>query len=81
MTGKSQYGRRRGAPRFMKPPMWCLTRPVKRAGLKSWAIELARRAGMKVALARKLAVILQRMWIDGTAFDARQAASTVVAAA
>jgi len=28
----------------------------------------------KVALARKLAVILHRMWIDGTAFDARKAA-------
>ena len=57
-----------------------LTRPVKGAGLKSWAMKLARRAGMKkakVALARKLAVILHRMWVDGTAFDARQAASTV----
>ena len=43
-------------------------------------MKLARRAGMKkakVALARKLAVILHRMWIDGTAFDARKAAFTV----
>ena len=38
-----------------------LTRPVKGSALKSWAMRLARRAGMKkakVALARKLAVIL-----------------------
>jgi transposase len=56
-----------------------LTHPVKGSGLKSWAMRLARRAGMKkakVALARKLAVILHRMWVDGTDFDfARGAAS------
>jgi transposase len=54
-----------------------LTRPVKGSGLNSWAMKLARRAGKKkakVALARKLAVILHRMWIDGTPFDARKAA-------
>ena len=48
-----------------------LVRPVKGSGLKSWAMRLARRAGMKkakVALARKLAVILHRMWVDGTSF-------------
>jgi transposase len=48
-----------------------LTRPVKGSGLKSWATRLARRAGMqkaKVALARKLAVVLHRMWTDGTRF-------------
>jgi transposase len=48
-----------------------LTRPVKGSALKSWALRLARRAGMKkakVALARKLAVILHRMWIDGSDF-------------
>ena len=41
-----------------------LTRPIKGGGLKSWAMKLAKRAGMKkakVALARKLAVILHRM--------------------
>jgi len=61
-----------------------LTRPVKGAGLKSWAMKLARRAGMKkakVALARRLAVILHPMWVDGTPFDANKAAFTVVAAA
>ena len=52
--------------------------------LKSWAMKLARRAGMKkakVALARKLAVILHRMWVNGAAFDAGRASSTVSAAA
>ena len=46
-----------------------LTRPVKGHHLKSWAAKLAKRAGMKkakVALARRLAVILHRMWINNT---------------
>jgi len=46
--------------------------PVRGGSLKSWAARLARRAGMrkaKVALARRLAVILHRMWINGTRFD------------
>ena len=61
-----------------------MTRPVKGASLKSWAMKLARRAGMKKAkgaLARRLAVILHRMWVDGTPLDANKAAFTVVAAA
>jgi transposase len=48
-----------------------LTRPIKGGGLKSWAMKLAKRAGMKkakVALARKLAVVLHRMWVDGASF-------------
>lgn len=48
-----------------------LVRPVKASHLKSWAMKLARRAGMKkakVALARKLAVILHRMLVNGTSF-------------
>jgi len=49
-----------------------LTRPVRGSWLKSWAAKLAQRAGMKkakVALARKLAVILHRMWLDGVCFS------------
>jgi transposase len=49
-----------------------LTRPVKGGALKSWGARLAKRAGMKkakVALARKLAVVLHRMWVDGTRFN------------
>jgi transposase len=55
-----------------------LTMPVKGGALKSWAARLAKRAGMqraKVALARKLAVILHRMLADGTPFDAAKAAA------
>ena len=63
-----------------------LTRPVKGCALKSWAMRLARRAGMqkaKVALARKLAVVLHRMWVDGTRFGfamPRRAAASEAAA-
>jgi len=49
-----------------------LTKPVKASALKSWALRLAKRVGMKkakVALARKLAVIMHRMLVDGTPFN------------
>ena len=55
-----------------------LTRPVKGSALKSWAARIANRAGMckaKVALARKLAVVLHRMLVDGTPFVAERAAA------
>jgi transposase len=55
-----------------------LTRPVKGSALKRWAARLAKRAGMqkaKVALARKLAVIMHRMLVDGTTFDFAAAAA------
>ncbi len=48
-----------------------LTRAVRFSSLKRWALEVAKRRGMrraKVALARKLAVILHRMWMEGTTF-------------
>jgi transposase len=50
-----------------------LTKPLKGCtALKSWAMKIARRAGMskaKVALARKLAVIMHRMLANGTTFQ------------
>jgi transposase len=61
-----------------------LTRPLKGSSLKSWAMRLAKRAGMrkaKVALARKLAVILHRMWVDGTSFIVTMPKHPVAAAA
>ena len=48
-----------------------LTRVPKWSALKAWGVRLAKRNGLrkaKVAVARKLAVILHRMWIDGTEF-------------
>jgi transposase len=61
-----------------------LTRPIKGGGLKSWAMKLAKRAGMKkakVALARKLAVILHRMLADASKFIAEKASGCVRIAA
>jgi transposase len=55
-----------------------LTRPVKGSALKSWAMRLAKRAGMqkaKVALARKLAVIMHRMLVEGKPFNLAAAAA------
>lgn len=48
-----------------------LTRVQKWCALKVWGLRLAKRAGGKkarVAVARKLAVLLHRMWIDETEF-------------
>jgi transposase len=51
-----------------------LTKPLKGCSkLKSWAMRIAKRAGMskaKVALARRLAVIMHRMLVDKTVFNA-----------
>jgi transposase len=56
-----------------------LTKPLKGCSqLKSWAMRIARRAGMrkaKVALARRLAVIMHRMLADGTPFNPNAAAA------
>ncbi|MXP44975.1 IS110 family RNA-guided transposase [Allopontixanthobacter sediminis] len=48
-----------------------LTHSRKWSWLKAWALRVAQRRGMRratVALARRIAVILHRMWIDGTDF-------------
>ena len=48
-----------------------LTRATRFSALKRWAMDVAKRRGMKrakVALARKLATVLHRMWMDATAF-------------
>jgi transposase len=62
-----------------------LTKPVKGCSqIKSWAMRIARRAGMrkaKVALARKLAVIMHRMLADAKQFDPAATAKPVAAAA
>jgi transposase len=47
--------------------------PASQSGRRSkpWGVRLAKRSGLrkaKVAVARKLAVILHRMWIEGTEF-------------
>src|SRR6188508_2489564 len=49
-----------------------LTRVPRWSAVKAWGVRLVKRNGLrkaKVAVARKLAVILHRMWIDGTEFN------------
>lgn len=48
-----------------------LVRSKKWSSLRAWGMNIAKRRGMaraRVAVARKLGVILHRMWADGTAF-------------
>ena len=48
-----------------------LVRSTRWSWLKAWAMQIARRRGLKkaiVALARRLAVIMHRIWMDGTEF-------------
>lgn len=48
-----------------------LSRTTRFSALKRWAMEVAKRRGVKrakVALARKLASVLHRMWVDGSEF-------------
>lgn len=60
-----------------------LSRVVKPSALKSRALGVAKRAGpkkAKVALARKLAVILHRMLADGTTFNSAKSGRPMIAA-
>jgi len=46
-------------------------RSTKWSALRAWGLAIAKRRGMakaKIAVARKLAVILHRMWLDGSDF-------------
>lgn len=48
-----------------------LTRGRRWHPLKAWGLRLAKRSSMKnafVAVARKLAILLHRLWVDGTTF-------------
>ena len=48
-----------------------LVRSTKWSWLRAWAMKIARQRGLKkaiVALARRLAVIMHRIWIDGSEF-------------
>ena len=59
-----------------------LTRVKKWSWLKAWAMNVAKRGGLRkaiVALARRLAVIMHRMWSDGTEFRWTRDEATVPA--
>jgi len=60
-----------------------LTRVKRWSALKAWAAQVSRRRGHKkaiVALARRIGVILHRMWIDGTEFHWGSPPATTTAA-
>ena len=61
-----------------------LTRTTRWSWLKAWAMQVAKRRGQeraKVALARRLGVIMHRMWMDGSEFRwSRDGADAVTAA-
>jgi transposase len=49
-----------------------MTRSRQPSKLRAWGVAIARRRGAKrarVAVARKLAVIMHRMWVSGTQFE------------
>ena len=57
-----------------------LTRAQRWSALSAWGMAVAKRRGLHraiVAVTRKLAIILHRMWVDGTTFTwSRAAAAT-----
>jgi len=61
-----------------------LTRGAKWSWLKAWGVRVAQRRGMRraiVAVARRLAVVLHRMWVDGREFRWSKDDTTVPAVA
>jgi transposase len=64
-----------------------LRRCKKPSALRAWGLRIAKRSNLNkatIAASRKLAVILHRMWIDGTEFrwsNGEQAAAIVPLAA
>jgi transposase len=61
-----------------------LTRSTKWSALRAWGMNIAKRRGMaraRVAVARKLAVILHRMWADGSEFRWGKRPTTTAATA
>jgi transposase len=60
-----------------------LTRSGKWSWPKAWGVQVAQRRGMRraiVAVARRLAVVLHRMWVDGSEFRWSKKDSTAVPA-
>jgi transposase len=55
-----------------------LTRSTKWSWLKAWGMKIARHRGIKraiVAVARRMAVVMHRMWVDNTDFQWRKEAA------
>ena len=61
-----------------------LTRTTRWSWLKAWAMQVAKRRGQeraKIALARRLGVIMHRMWMDGSEFRWNRGSADAAAAA
>ena len=57
-----------------------LTHGSKWSWLKAWGMRVAQRRGIRraiVAVARRLAVVLHRMWVDGSEFRWSKNSTTV----
>lgn len=68
----SRWGDRLLRAYLFEAPSVLLHRTRRWCALKAWGLRLAKRNGMKkahVAVARKLAIILHCIWIDGTSFQ------------
>jgi transposase len=69
--GISRCGDELGRTGLVEAAHTLLVRGRKWSALRAWGLAVAERRGMakaKIAVARKLAVILHRMWVDGTDF-------------
>lgn len=61
-----------------------LTRAKKWSWLKAWGMRVAQRRGIRraiVAIARRLTVVLHRMWVHGTEFRWSKDSATILNAA
>ncbi|MDP4032194.1 MAG: IS110 family transposase [Pseudorhodobacter sp.] len=70
--GVSRWGDRLMRTYLFEAASVLLHRSKRWCALKAWGLRLAKRNGMKkaqVAVARKLAVILHCIWVDGTVFE------------
>src|SRR5437764_14936253 len=63
------YGAARGL--VGQAALTLLTRVQRWSVLKAWGMAIAKRRGLRraiVAVARKLAIVMHRIWVDGTTF-------------
>src|SRR3954468_19266032 len=71
MGGISKSGDAMTREMLFEAALVLMTHRRKWSWLKAWGMKIARHRGMKraiVAVARRLAVIMHRMWVDGTEF-------------
>lgn len=70
--GISRWGDRLLRTYLFEAATVLLHRTKKWSSLKAWGMKLAKRVGIKkakVAIARKIAIILHCIWVDGTSFE------------